>query len=172
MLKIIGSLIVIGATTVMGFYFADTYVQRVKQLRAIQYALAALESEIVYTATPLIEAFHNVSEKCEEPLKKLFLNLSNILREKKINSISTAFNEAIELVKNEIHLGKEEMDVINSFIYSLGDTDIEGQKKNFNITIKKLESLEIKAEENRKKNEKLFRYLGVCTGMLIVIVLI
>jgi stage III sporulation protein AB len=172
MLKIIGSLIVIGATTIMGFYYAGIYVERVKQIRGIQYALNILESEIVYTSTPLAEAFKNVGDKSSEPFKRLFYKLSENLRNKNVESVTNAFKSAFESLKGEIYFEKEEIEVIYSFMKSLGNSDVEGQKKNFNITIKKLEAFELKAEENRRKNERLFKYLGVSCGMLVVIILV
>jgi len=172
MLKIIGSIVVITATSIMGFYYAGIYVERVKQIRSIQYALNILESEIVYTSTPLAEAFKNVSEKSCEPFKKLFLSLSENLRMKNVESVTNAFSIVLSKLRGELYFDKEELEVIDSFMKSLGNTDIEGQKKNFHITIKKLEAFEIRAEENRKKNEKLFKYLGVASGMLIVIILV
>ena len=171
MLKIIGSFIVIVATTIIGFYYAGIYVERVKQIRAIQYALNVLESEIVYTSTPLADAFKSVGEKSNEPFKRLFSNLSENLRNKNIESVANAFKAATENLKGEIYFQKEELEVIDSFMKSLGNTDVEGQKKNFNITIKKLEAFELKAEESRRKNEKLFKYLGISCGMLVVIIL-
>lgn len=172
MLKLIGSVIVVCATTTMGFYYAGVYAQRVKQLRLIQYALNSLESEIVYTSTPLIEAFENVSAKSNEPIKKLFSLMSKNLMGKNTEGVLSAFEEARNKVSNSLYFDKKEMEIIASFMNSLGNSDIEGQKKNFNITIKKLEAFELDAEERRKKNEKLFRYLGVSAGMLIIIILV
>jgi stage III sporulation protein AB len=171
MLKIIGSLIVISAATITGFSYARVFSERVKQLRDIQYALRALEAEIVYTETPLSAAFNNVGLKCSKPISKLFLCISEVLNKKQVKSVLDAFNEANLDSKDELYLNKEEIEVMSSFMNSLGNTDIEGQKKNFNITIKKLELFEAKAEENKSKNEKLYKYLGVSAGLLVVIVL-
>lgn len=172
MLKLIGSIIVICATTIMGFNYASIYTKRVKQLRVIQYAFNILESEIVYTSTPLVEAFQNVGDKSSDTIKKLFLSMSQNLSLKNTQNVLCAFKEAEKSLKGEIYFEKEELEIIYSFMNSLGNSDIEGQKKNFNITIKKLEAFEIRAEESRRKNEKLFRYLGVSAGMLIVIILV
>lgn len=171
MLKIIGSLIVIVSCGIMGFYYGDVFYRRVKQLTSIQYAINLLEAEIVYTSTPLSEAFKNVSNKAKEPISRIFEYLSMRLMDKEVTDVQSAFFEALQKYKVELYFNKEEIEVLASFMGALGNTDVEGQKKNFNITSKKLESLEKLAEENRKKNEKLFRYLGVCTGMLIVIIL-
>lgn len=172
MLKIIGSLIVIFATSIMGFYFANVFTERVKQLRELQYALNILETEIVYTSTPLYEALKNVSERSDGSIKNLFLVMSRQLIEKNNQGVLYAFKEAEKLLKTEIFFDKEELEIMYSFMSSLGNSDIEGQKKNFNITIKKLEAFEKKAEEKRTKNERLYRYLGVSAGMLIVILLV
>jgi stage III sporulation protein AB len=98
--------------------------------------------------------------------------MSDILRNKKCENISDAFFEAAKSVKNDLYFEDEEIELISSFIQSIGSSDLESQKKNFNITVQKLESFEKKADEKRIKNEKLYRYLGLCTGVLIVIILV
>jgi stage III sporulation protein AB len=172
MLKILGSLIIIGAATIIGFSYSGIYLERVKQLRNLQFSLNMLETEIAYTTTPLIEALFSTGEKSSGPINKLFMGIAEILREKKKDSVYDAFMDAYNLLKEELYFDKEELGVVSSFMQSLGTSDIEGQKKNFNITIKKLESFEKRAEELRTKNEKLYRYLGVSFGVLIVIILV
>lgn len=172
MLKVLGALVVIGATTIMGFLYSRAFEVRVKQLRDMQYALNMLESEIIYTATPLIQALRHVSEKSSDSIRSIFDRIAVLLKDKRVEGVHEAFNEAVKESKRELYFEKEEIDVIASFMHSLGSSDIEGQKKNFNITIKKLETFEEKAEETRVKNEKLYRYLGVCAGVLIVIILV
>jgi stage III sporulation protein AB len=171
-LKLLGSLIVIFSTTFIGYVYSRVYAERVKQLRDMQYALNMLESEIIYTSTPLIEALSSVGEKSGSIVKKLLINMSDILRNKKCENISDAFFEAAKSVKNDLYFEDEEIELISSFIQSIGSSDLESQKKNFNITVQKLESFEKKADEKRIKNEKLYRYLGLCTGVLIVIILV
>jgi stage III sporulation protein AB len=172
MLKLIGSFIVIVAASLIGFSYATVYSHRVKHIREIQYALNMLESEIIYTSTPLIDALISIAGKSSENIATLLTKMAELLRDKRIDSVFGAFDEAYKQTKSELYFEKEEVDIIASFMQSLGNSDIEGQKKNFNITIKKLEGFEKKAEEMKAKNEKLFRYLGVCSGVLIVIILI
>jgi stage III sporulation protein AB len=63
LLKLLGSLIIIAGATVIGFTYSGIYLQKVKQLRDMQFALNMMETEISYTATPLIEVFFSVGEK-------------------------------------------------------------------------------------------------------------
>lgn len=172
MLKLIGSIIIIAGTTAIGFTYSNIYLQRVRQLRDMQFALNMLETEIVYTATPLIEALFSVGEKSSNIIKNIFSGMAETLREKKKSSVYDAFIYVCNLLKEDIYFDKEEIGTISSFMQSLGNSDIDGQKKNFNITIKKLEDFEKKAEEIRAKNQKLYRYLGLCFGALIVIILV
>lgn len=172
LLKIVGSLIVLAAATAAGFVASNSFVERIRQLRELQYALRALEAEILYTETPLANAFAAVAGKCDGAVKMLFGFISEQLAGKQVSSVNAAFAMAIGASKKVMHLDKEEIEVLSSFMISLGGTDLEGQKKNFNITMKKLELLEQKAEEARSKNESMYKYLGLCSGVLIVIFLV
>jgi stage III sporulation protein AB len=172
MMKLLGGIIVIAAATSIGFVYSRIYTERVKQLRDLQYALNILESEIIYTSSPLIDALLSASQKSSTSAGKLLSSMSELLGSRNAESIYDAFNSAYDSVKSELFLEKEEIDVLGSFVQSIGSADIEGQKKNFNITLKKLEGFEKSAEETRNKNEKLYRYLGLCAGVLIVIVLV
>ncbi|TDT61953.1 stage III sporulation protein SpoIIIAB [Fonticella tunisiensis] len=170
--KLAGGIIIISAAGLMGFLMAGIYVERVRQLRELQYCLNILESEIVHSSTPLVQAFKLVSEKSSKAVSRLFKVMAELLFEKKTDTVAEAFDLAFQALKRDLYLEREEIDIISSFMQSIGSSDIEGQKKNFNVTVKKLEAFEKKAEEIRVKNEKLYRYLGICGGALIVILLV
>lgn len=93
---------------------------------------------------------------------------------KKDNSISAAeaWHKSVkENIKNT-SLNSDDLNVLLSFGKSLGNTDVEGQIKNIRFTIEQLKILESKAEENRKKNETLYRNLGFLGGLALVIIFI
>lgn len=172
MIKLLGSIIIIISATLMGIIYSQKFSIKVNQIRDIEFLLNMLENEITFTSTPLVQAFINISNKGCNSASKLFLLMSEELKSKKCNSVYDAFKLSYDSVKEELYFDNDELQVIGSFMKSLGNTDTEGQKKNFNITIKKLESFEKKAEDLCTKNAKLYRYLGVCAGTLIVIILI
>ena len=172
MLKLIGSLLVIGSTSLIGIYYSRVFFERLQQIRDFQYAFTMLESEIVYSSMPLSEALECVSLKSKSPIKEFFYAFSNKLLKKETEGIVEGFKETLSEFQKEIKLSKEEIDTVISFLKSLESSDMEGQKINFNITMKKFEGFEKKAEVEVVKNEKLYKYLGVCSGILIVIILI
>jgi stage III sporulation protein AB len=172
MLKILGSLIIVAAASGVGLIYSGVYVERVRQIREMQYALQILETEMLYSALPLVEALEFTSKKSTSAIEGLLDKIAQILKAREKDNVYDAFKEAYKTKKDELCFGKEEIDVLEAFMQSLGNSDIEGQKKNFNITIKKLEELEKKAEAARSKSERLYKYLGVCAGLLIVIILV
>ncbi|MCX7885196.1 MAG: stage III sporulation protein SpoIIIAB [Caloramator sp.] len=172
MLKILGSIIVVASTSIIGLLYAMTFTERVRQIVDMQYALNMLESEVVFKATPIAEAFYNVSLNCSDTIKKFFIYMSNLIKDKKVQSILEAYDSALNEFKSDFYFEKDEIEVIRAFMQALGSGDLEAQKKNFNITVEKLKMFEKSAQESKRKNERLYKYLGVCCGIMIVIILI
>lgn len=52
-----------------------------------------------------------------------------------------------------------------------GKTDIEGQMSEINLFKEMLKTKIAKAEEEKKKNTKMYRSLGTITGLVIIIIL-
>lgn len=171
-LKVFGGLIILMGTSVIGLLMGGVYKERVSQIRQLQYALHHLESEIVYSASTLVQAFFVIGEQSEGAIKKLLTQIGQFLKEKRFNTIAEAFDEASRGLAKELYLEKDERDTLLSFMQSLGSSDIEGQKKNFNITLKKFEEYEKRAQELRAKNEKLYKYLGFSAGAFLIIILV
>lgn len=171
MLKLIGGILVVLSTSLIGFYYSRMFKERLKQIREMQYSLTMLESEIIYSASPLVQAMEYVSERSRHPVNDFFKCFSEKLYEKEIECILDGFQGTLKEFKGILKLEKDEIDVIGSFLKSLESSDIDGQKTSFNITMKKLEGFEKIAEDTMIKNEKLYKYLGVCSGLLVVIIL-
>ncbi len=71
-----------------------------------------------------------------------------------------------------LNLKDEDIDVILDLSKSLGESDIEGQKAVFSLTIEDMKK-QIKISESiLKKNLKMYRCLGFSVGAVIVILLI
>ena len=78
-------------------------------------------------------------------------------------------------IKNNIKktaFDKEDEKILLDFGQMLGVSDLEGQLKNIRFTLRQLEIQEKKAEEARRKNETMYRRLGVLGGLALIILLI
>ncbi len=80
-----------------------------------------------------------------------------------------AWEEAID--QSQTSLSKEDKYVLKTLSKLLGQTDIEGQIAQIEITQKFLETQIKEAQEEKQKNEKLYSKLGTTIGLAIVIIL-
>jgi stage III sporulation protein AB len=72
MIKIIGAIFIIIATTWTGFEASRHFSERPRQLRLLKSALQSLEAEIMYGHTPLHEASRRLALQLTKPLSNLF----------------------------------------------------------------------------------------------------
>lgn len=170
-LKILGSLMIIGASSLLGYIFAKDCAIRPNELRTLQGLLQMFETEISYMSNVLTEAFHNISNTNSSKASVFFSSTVKNL----MNDSSATAGQAWEKSVNDniklTSLNGEDKSILLSFGKMLGNSDLEGQLKNIRLTISQLKLQEQKAEENRKKNESMFKSLGVLGGIAIVIVL-
>ena len=87
----------------------------------------------------------------------------------KNNTADEAWKKAISEEKN--NLIDEDRYTIKNLSKMLGQTDIEGQISQIEITEKFLEIQIQEANIEKQKNEKLYSKLGVTIGLAIVIIL-
>ena len=81
-----------------------------------------------------------------------------------------AWNLAV--AENSFSLSKEDIKIISNFGNLLGKTDLKGQITEIELANNFLDKQIKEAEEIRKKNDKLYKSLGIIIGITIVIVLV
>ncbi|MCM0650378.1 stage III sporulation protein SpoIIIAB [Clostridium swellfunianum] len=170
MIKTLGCLLILAASTFGGFAYAENFKKRVRQLNELERAVNQLQNEIEYTYTPLPEALRNVSQKCDAPMSLIFKKASEFLYNNEVESVYEAFKKCIDLC--ETNISKEDMNILMDLSKSLGESDVEGHKKMFSLAKNNLKKRISLAEEAVNKNVKMYRYLGFSLGAMIVIVLI
>ncbi len=171
-LKLVGCVLILSASTISGFLYADSFKKRVDQLNEMQRCLYQLQNEILFTYTPLTEAFFNVSNKSKGPIKNVFENASDLLISNKADSVYDAISHSLESSKEELNLKKEDADILLDLSKSLGESDVSGQKSVFNLTIENIKKQINIAEDSMRKNIKLYRYLGFTIGAMLVIMVV
>lgn len=154
------------ACSLIGRYLSKKYVMRVNELEEIKNALNMFQSKIKFTYEPIPEIFEEISKNTSQYIGKIFLEAKQKMQ---TTTANIAWEEAIEESKNS--LTKEDKHVLKALSKLLGQTDIEGQTSQIEITQKFLETQLQEAQEQRIKNEKLYSKLGTTIGLAIVIIL-
>lgn len=152
--------------TMVGRFLSKKYVYRLEELEDIKNAFNILKSKIKFTYEPIPEIFGEIS-------KATNTNVSNLFKIAKIKMNDLTANEAWEeaVEESENNLKKEDKEVLKTLSKLLGQTDVEGQISQIEITENFLENKIKEAEEEKRKNEKLYTRLGTIMGLAIVIIL-
>lgn len=172
MLKIIGCILILGASTFGGFFYSEAFKHRLKQLNEVERSIYQLQNEIIYTHTPIPEALENVSIKGIKPISQIFYEISQELSSNKHDSVQEAFKYIFDKRRKSINLKNCDIDVILDLSKCLGESDINGQVSMFSLTDENIKKLIIEAEINMKKNVKMYRSLGFCIGAVVILMLI
>ncbi|MFT8317447.1 MAG: stage III sporulation protein SpoIIIAB [Sporolactobacillus sp.] len=171
MIRIIGSLLVVGASTMIGMVLASRYSQRPRQIRQWRSALQAIEAEIVYGRVPIEELSADLASQLPQPVAHFFEYLRAALVEK-FQPLKEAWKEAVIRYWPETSLKNAEREVILQFGTTLGTEDAENQKKHIQLALSHLEREEIEARAAQDSHEKMMRSLGFLAGILVALLLI
>lgn len=165
-IKYIILFLILLSSSMIGKALSKKYIYRLKELEEMQNSLNILKNKIKFTYEPIPEIF-------EEIAKNTNRNIGNIFKIAKEKMNYTTANIAWEKAVDETNtnLNEEDKYVIKTLSKLLGQTDIEGQTSQIEITEKFLEGQIKEATEAKQKNEKLYTRLGTIMGLAIIIIL-
>lgn len=152
--------------SLIGRYLSKKYVMRVNELEEMKNALNMFQSKIKFTYEPIPEIFEEIAKNTSRSIGQVF---SSAKEKMKTSTANIAWEEAVEESQN--NLTKEDRYVLKTLSKLLGQTDVDGQTSQIEITQKFLETQLKEAQEQREKNEKLYSKLGTTIGLAIVIIL-
>ncbi|NMM61382.1 stage III sporulation protein SpoAB [Clostridium sp. P21] len=172
MLKILACTMIIITSTAIGFNYGEGFKKRTRQLNEIVRCVNQLQNDMIYTFTPLPEAIFNVSQKSMEPMKTIFKEISNLLFSNAVDSAYEAFYKVLNNKEEVLNLKNEDLDVLLDLAKTLGECDIDGEKRMFSLTLDGLKKQIKHSEISMNNNVKMCRYLGFSLGAMVVIMLI
>lgn len=166
-LKLVIAIAIVGICTALGIMKSKKYESREYILREAIGMFKGIKNEINYSLTPIPNAIESVRQNMKTVLREVMGAVSFELLQ---------YNVSVENVANEIarliELTPYDRQVISNGIISLGKTDVEGQMGVINMTCMTLESQLEDSIEAKKKNSKLYKTVGLATGLMIAIVFI
>lgn len=173
MLKIIGFIIVILSSIIIGCVMGNNVKLRVEELVYVKKMLLMFKGELDYKNAMLSDAFFTVGIKAKEPYDKVFMELSRAAEENCTETMSLIFKRELEknLVGNT-YLKEEDINKIIEIGDTLGYQNKEMQLSNIDLFIERLDVL-IGEEQNKMHDTvKVYRTMSIMTGLFIAIVLL
>lgn len=154
-------------SNIIGKTISQKYRFRQEELEDMQNALNIFKTKIKFTYTPLGEIFEEISNNAnKQSTKRIFLKAKENLED---NSASKAWEKALDEINT--NMDNEDINTLKNLSKLLGESDIEGQISQIEITEQFLEPQIKKAQKEREKNEKLYQKLGTIVGLGIVVIL-
>lgn len=167
-----GAVCVVSATVLWGEFKAKSLTLRLQQLQQFQQALHLLTAEISYTVTPLPAAFENISKTIKGTVGEIFGRAGMIMRKDGDSNAREAWQQAVSELFPETFFSEEDVKIVEQLGTSLGMSDREGQLKQIKLVSGLLKGALDEALERRNRNERMWRYLGLLGGLVLVVVFI
>ena len=168
--KICISAVIIGCTSSLGIIYANTFVERTRFLSNLIYALQILETEIVYTNTPLPEVLIKTANKTSSEITRIFENTANILLRKEGYIFSEAWKKAIDESNNIKKINQEDKELLISLGNGLGISNTQDQIKHIDLVRAGIKRNYESSLISQKKNTRLYKNLGLLLGLTIVVI--
>lgn len=127
-------LILLG-TSLIGKFLAKKYVYRLEELEEIKNALNILKTKIKFTYEPIPEIFKEISSNTNKNVGNIFKKASEKME---TTTANIAWEQAVE--ETETNLKMQDKQTIKKLSKLLGQTDVDGQVSQIEITENFLES--------------------------------
>lgn len=170
MLKILGALLFISATSFIGIDYSNQLVKRPQQIKMLIQSLRLLEAEMGYSQLPLQKIFSTLSKQLTNPVAFFYKGLAT-----ELSMITEDFffiwDKEVNVLQEQSNLKQNELEILKQFGRHIGHHTFNDQEKHITLTIYYLQHELEEANELKQKYEKVAKSLGVLIGIFIVLLL-
>lgn len=171
MLKAIGAVMVILASSVAGMQLGGVYARRPRELRSMMGALLMLKTEIGYAATPLPEALTAIAKRADPAVSPFFGAAAHYLDNVHGATASEAWSRALAEAGCTMALREEDVETLRDLGASLGGSCREDQMRHISLAMERLKAAAVSAEIDAGRYVRLYNFLGFGAGVGLVILL-
>lgn len=171
MIRIIGGIIIILASTLLGMIFSLETSQKLNTLYEIQKILIMLKGEITYNKAPAADAFLNLSEHVKEPFGSFFQKTGQELNQGFGKTIETVWYECCDSELKGLAITQEDKQAFRELGACMGYLDAEMQISSITLYSEKLDMRIRESTQGMKEKQKIFKIMGIMGGIFIVLLI-
>lgn len=172
MLKLAGSILIIGTGILAGMSAADRVRQQYEEMRELQTLLYALRSEILYARACLGEAFLKIGRDAGEPYRGWMMEMSRKMKRRQDRMLSVIWKTGVRDALKNSRIQKRDLLRLEELGTQLGDADLEAQIRSLDRYLEELKHSMEEIREGMKIKIRLCQCLGVMGGIFVTILLI
>ena len=171
-MKIIGAMMIIGASAWLGSIIANNYRQRPRILGRFAQAVEMLRSLISYSYTPLPQAFKTVAENSSGFVARIFGSAAEYMSSGQGLSGGEAWNQAVTYWGPFFPLDQDDLTLLRDAGNALGITDKADQERHLSVALEQIRRRIEQLEVSSSHTAKVWFYLGLSGGGILVLVLL
>lgn len=171
-LKVIGCILIIFSSTLMGFYCSSELRSRINDLKELRKIIMLLRGDIRYGNTPLPEAINAIAKRHNGNYKSFLDKVSENLIERSGYTFSQIWTEAVEKALHTTSLNKRDKYQLIQLGEHLGYLDKEMQLNTIDLHLAQLDDEIQELSKNVKEKTYLYKCLGIMAGVFISIILV
>ena len=172
MWKMIGSILVLTATSGAGFLYGMEQQDYLEKLLYIRHIIYMLKGELEYTKAPLGEVFGRAAVRVREPYKGWLHGLERQGGRRKEDEFFKIWMRSIDRDLHTLHLKSEHVIQLKELGSCLGRMDSTSESLHLKLYVERLE-LEIeKVRESLSAKKRIGNCLGVMGGIFLIVILI
>lgn len=152
----------------IGNLYSKRFTNRVVELEKMNNMLNIFKAKIKFSCSTIEEIFTQIYEDNHDNIGAIFKRANTYMEE---SNSKEAWEKAVDKAELTTNLKKEDITAIKTLGKMLGNTDVEGQVSQIELTSSFIDMQIKKAEDERRKNEKMYKTLGTVIGLAIVIIL-
>lgn len=171
-LKIAGAVMVIISFSGLGFWSAGRRILCRKQMLELKRLLIILRDEIRFAHTPLPEALKRLGEKASPPFSDIFKEMGESLSFNETDSFYNVWTTGVHRLFERSRIKWEDLEGLDMLGKNLGSMDFTAQLNRIDVYLQELEDRIKRVQEENREKVKLYRLLGVLSGIFLTILLV
>ena len=168
-IKIIIAIAILFITSYMGMELANSLKSREEVLTDMITFLRLVKNEMMYMLNSLPVAYEMSRQRLNTELKNVLGAISLDMSEFGVEKIDASITNNINSIKS---LNDYDKEIIISTLKNLGRSDLESQYNIIENAISIINKQIKEANEIKNKNSKVYKTVGVITGLMILIIFI
>lgn len=167
--KIIIAIAILFITSYMGMELANSLKSREEVLTDMITFLRLVQNEMMYMLNSLPTAYEMSRQRLNTELKNVLGAISLDMSKLGTGKVDASITNNINSIKS---LNEYDKEIIISTLKNLGRSDLESQYNIIENAISIINKQIKEANEIKNKNSKVYKTIGVITGLMIVIIFI
>ncbi len=168
-MKWIGFLLVLAGTGGVGLSLAGEYTMRIQTLRRIRDMMHYINDLILYEYASLPEAFARTAQRMDAPFSDFLAKVAVQLEEFSGEDVSFLWKNNAQMLKDIMK--KKDFAEFTECMQQTGFSDAKGQSQALKAYEQRLELLLHRLTEEKEEKCRLYRTLGIMSGVFVCILL-